>query len=398
MRIFDSMDGSVRMELTSADLSASLRTINGMQIPIHNLQLIDDLTAHFTVSRRALKQIQNMAQRKGERVEVFSHIGMFWYLWRLRKRPVLYAGMTLLLMLALFLPTRVMFVEVEGNHRMPSRLIVEAAQDAGISFGASRRAVRSERIKNELLGALPQLQWAGVNTYGCRAVISVRERAPENQTADEYVLSNVVASCDGVITSVTVTGGSGVCVIGQAVQEGQLLISGYTDCGGVVTAGRAEGEIFAQTRHEITAVTPCEIKIRTHSDKIQTNYSLCIGKKRINFYKGSGISDGSCVKMVTQYHLTLPGGYELPLSIIKEQRTGYQTRVNQIDAAQLTGQLSAFSKILLHSEGVALTIIDVQETVDTENGLTVLSGIYNCTEMIGRELGEQIGDFHGKTD
>jgi len=360
--------------------------------------LIDDLTAHFTVSRRALKQIQNMAQRKGERVEVFSHIGMFWYLWRLRKRPVLYAGMTLLLMLALFLPTRVMFVEVEGNHRMPSRLIVEAAQDAGISFGASRRAVRSERIKNELLGALPQLQWAGVNTYGCRAVISVRERAPENQTADEYVLSNVVASCDGVITSVTVTGGSGVCVIGQAVQEGQLLISGYTDCGGVVTAGRAEGEIFAQTRHEITAVTPCEIKIRTHSDKIQTNYSLCIGKKRINFYKGSGISDGSCVKMIRQYHLTLPGNYTLPLVLVKEEQIDYQVVTNQIDTVASESRLSDFLESLIQNQGIALCVIDAQETFENKNGLIILKGVYNCTEMIGREQGVQIGDSHGKTD
>lgn len=41
-------------------------------------------------------------------------------------------------------------------------------------------------MKNALLSAIPELQWAGVNTYGCRAVISVRERTlPERKPEPE---------------------------------------------------------------------------------------------------------------------------------------------------------------------------------------------------------------------
>lgn len=398
MGFYRSLAGSIRIQLTSADISGSLHAINDMQIPIYDLQIMDDLTAHFTVPHQNLKRIQDTAQRKGEHVKVLSRIGMFWHLWGLRRRPVLLVGMTILLVLALYLPSRVLFVEVEGNHTVPGSLILEAAREAGIGFGASRREVRSEKMKNELLGALPQLQWAGVNTYGCRAVISVRERSIEDQSMSEHVCSSIVASSDGVITSITVTDGSGICTVGQAVQKGQLLISGYTDCGGVITAGRAKGEVFAQTRHEITAVAPSETRIRIQESDSQTNYSLQIGKKRINFYKGSGISDGSCVKMVTQYHLTLPGGYRLPVTIIKEQRIAYQTQLCQIDELLLSEQLSAFARKHLRGYGIALSILDVQETVTTENGLTVLKGTYDCSEMIGREQGEQIGDFHGKTD
>ena len=398
MGLFDSLAGSLYVELTSADISGSLRAINEIKIPVCNLQTIDDLTARFTVPRKALKQIQNMAQHKGERLTVLAYTGIFWKLWGLNKRPVLVVGMLFLFVLALYLPSRILFVEVEGNEEISAKLIREAAQDAGIKFGATRRAVRSEKVKNELLGTLPQLQWAGVNTYGSRAVISVKERAAEPQKAEPFVSSNIIASCDGVITELTVTGGSGVCGVGQAVQKGQLLISGYTDCGGVITAGRAEGEVFAQTRREITAITPSENEIRTHESLSQTKYCLCIGKKRINFYKGSGISDGSCVKMVTQYYLTLPGGYRLPLSLVKEHHIAYQMQTHQIDGAQAEVRLSEFSRALLQGEGVALEIMDAQETIQRENRLFVLAGVYNCIEMIGREQGEQIGDFHGKTN
>ena len=398
MGLFDSLIGAVRVELTSADITTSLRAINMMRIPIHKLQIVDDLSAQFTVSRCDLKRIQNEVSKKGDNIKIFSKSGIFWWIWGLRQRPVFIIGILILFLMSEILPSRVLFVEVEGNSQIARNQILEAADSAGISFGTSRRNVKSEMVKNKLLAALPQLQWAGVNTYGCRAVISVRERTVEDEQLKKYVLSSMVASCDGIVTSVTVTSGTGNCDVGQAVQKGQLLISGYTDCGGIVTLGQAKGEIFAQTNHKITAVTPSENLIRTDPGDSKTYSSLCIGKKRINFYKGSGISDGSCVKMVTQYHLTLPGGYRLPLSLVVEEKNHYQTQINQIDRRKSSVLLCEFSRNLLRNEGVALEVLDAEERIAAENSLLIVNAVYNCTEMINRERGEQIGDFHGKTD
>ena len=339
-----------------------------------------------------------MTRRKGERLILLRREGIFWSLWNLRRRPLLFAGMVWMLVLALWLPGRVLFVEVEGNENVSEQLILEAAQEAGISFGAYRRAVRSEKMKNELLGTLPELQWAGVNTYGCRAVISVRERVMQNEQSAIPAVSSIVAACDGVITSSTVTRGTGLCSVGQAVQKGQVLISGYVDHGLAVTATRAEGEIFAQTQHNLDVIMPATNLVRDAFTGRRVNYSLLIGKKRINLWKGSGISDGSCVKMVSQYHLALPGNFELPLVLLKEETHTYQLERSQSDGREEREQLSDFSKTLIKTDAIALTITDEKECVDKKDGLLLLKGIYGCTEMIGREQGVQIGDFHGKTD
>ena len=398
MGLFRSVAGSLRVELLSADIMNTLKTMNEMQIPIRNLEIKGDLTAQFTVLRRYWRIIQQIAERKGEKLTVLSQNGMFWGLLRIWKRPIVVAGVCLLLMLGLVLPGRVLFVRVEGNEVVPEKLILEAAREVGIGFGVSRRTVRSERVKNQLMDNLPQLQWAGVNTYGCTAVITVRERGTEEQAGHGNTVSNVVASRDGIITDCTITSGAALCKEGQAVKKGQVLISGYTDCGGVVTASRGQGEIFARTRREITAVSPLERGTRSHVTAKEVCYSLCIGKKRINFYKGSGISDGSCVKMVSQYHLALPGNFELPLVLLKEETHTYQLERSQSDGREETEQLSDFSKTLIKTDAIALTITDEKESVDKKDGLLLLKGIYGCTEMIGREQGVQIGDFHGKTD
>ena len=63
-------------------------------------------------------------------------------------------------------------------------------------------------------------------------------------------------SRDGFIVSATVTRGNFLCRVGQSVKAGQVLISGYTDCGICIQATRAEGEIYAQTSRDFAAVTP----------------------------------------------------------------------------------------------------------------------------------------------
>ncbi len=390
--------GTVRLELTSADPAGALHRINDMGIPVWDVARIGELTVVFTATRRNYPKITKMAERKGEQLRILKRWGLFWPVSGLRHRPVLVAGMVVLLAMALFTPSRVLFVRVEGNSVVPAAQILEAAQDAGIRFGASRRAVRSEKMKNALLGLLPQLQWAGVNTYGCTAVISVRERAADPQEKESYAVSSIVASCDGVITSCTVTSGSGLCTVGQAVQEGQVLISGYSDCGLTIEAGRAEGEIFAQTQHDFRAATPAESLSRGGILRKQLKFSLQFGKKRINFWKGSGIYDGSCVKMYEQYHLTLPGGYRLPLSLTKETILYCEVQPQQRSEEDAMWLLSSFAKSYLRSQLVALTILDTQEELTGDQGVYVLQGRYACTEMIGREQCEQIGDFHGKTD
>jgi hypothetical protein len=135
------------------------------------------------------------------------------------KRPAL-AGGLLLLVLILWLPSRVLFICVAGNTLVPEKQILEAAEKCGVGFGASRKDVRSESVKNALLEALPQLQWVGVNTSGCHAVITVREKSlPEKEEESDFPAS-MVASRDGYILSCTAERGSLAVTPGQTVQQG----------------------------------------------------------------------------------------------------------------------------------------------------------------------------------
>jgi hypothetical protein len=190
--------------------------------------------------------------------------------------------------------------------------------------------------------------------------------------------------------------GQGLCSVGQAVKAGNILISGYTDCGISIRVCAAKGEVFAQTMRQLTTVTPSICHKRTDLNRKQHRYSMIIGKKRINFFKGSGISGSSCVKMYSEYVLTLPGDFQVPIKLAKETITDYSLCEYPINDA--SALLESFTMQYLKDQMAAGTVIQKTESVSESEGIYCLRGEYGCVESIGVVQDEKIGDFNGKTD
>ena len=381
MDIWSSLGGQLRVEWTSAAPTDVLQALEKAGIVAMDIRADAPLVLSFTVSNAQRKALLRLAARRGETVKILAQSGIYFYLLDLLRRPVLVLGMAIMLFLSLWVPGRIFFVRVEGNTSVHTQQILEEAANCGIRFGAGRREVRSEKVKNALLEQNPQLQWAGVNTYGCVAVITVRERAQETPRESENVVSSIVALTDGVIRSVTVSRGSLQCAVGQSVKAGQVLISGYTDCGLTIRATAAAGEIFADTLHEMTAVTPTESVRRLEKKASAKKYSLIIGKNRINFPNNSGISDTGCVRIYVERYVTLPGGFVLPIAFVTEEYICYETASSVLTAPE--DVVIPYMKTYLQSQMVAGQILSSAYVVTRTDGAYRVDAIYGCCEMIG---------------
>lgn len=394
MTIWNFLAGTVEVEMTAAEPERELSTISQSGIALFGVRHEKELVCSFTIRRSDYARLAALCQKDGQSLAIVRKRGIFDSLAALRMRKMLIVGMGTLLFSAFFLPTRILFVRVEGNSRIPENRIIRAAEDSGICFGASRKNVRSEKVKNALLDAVPQLQWAGVNTSGCTAVISVRERAVSREEPESSGVSSIVADRDGYILSCTVTQGTAQVQPGQSVQNGQTLISGYTECGICIQATQAKGEIIAQTHRELTALAPVSCLQRTGSTGISRRLSLLLGKKRIFFWKGSGISDAGCGRMYKQYDFTLPGGFRLPAALCVDTYQNY----NLADGESETSLLGTFARQYLKAQMVAGQIQSGTQTITHSEDTLRLNGSYICTESIGKVKPEQIGETDDKTN
>ena len=388
--------GTVRIRVESADISALLGLMMDEEIYLENVTHIDEITAELSVPARDFRCAERIIRKANAQIHILARNGLWFSLTGVAYRPILVICIGVLLALSFLIPSKILFIEVEGNHLLTDRQIIQHAEMVGLRFGTPRSALRSEKIKNALLEVMPQLQWVGVNTRGCVAVITAKEREMEATKLIESPVSHVVASHDGVVQSVTASKGTVRCEIGQAVEEGQILISGYTDCGLAIKAQRAEGEIYAITTRDLSTITPLEYTQRVDILNTDTNYRLILGKKQINLWKDSGISGTRCVKMYEERYLTLPGGFSLPVGVSIEHLYNYHT-LNHIAAAEKkNARLEKWNEEYLGSHIICGQILSVDSLAREEEGVLCVNAKYECSEMIGHNRDEEFIDNYGK--
>jgi len=392
MKLAVGLKSLVTVEITSADLVTAFDAIMEKGISVYSVYIKDDMISIFEIHRNQLEFLRSLTERRGDSLRIIKKKGFYWHLDKLKSRPVLLMGALLLLLLTLYIPTRILAICVEGNSRVSTEEIIDAAKECGLAFGSRRSSVRSEYIKNRIISKIPDIEWLGVNTRGCIAYISIHERAEKHNDTDEFPCS-IVASRDGVISSISVSNGTRQCDVGTAVTKGQLLISGYTDCGNVLLSGHAEGEVYAYTSRTITVLSPEICAYKDSLSGCEARYSLLLGKKRINLWKGSGICPIGCDRMYQEYWLTLPGGFRLPVCVVKETILPYLTVSAKAQDVQQVIQSSA--EQYLHTLMVGGRILQEQLLINSNDGISRLDGVYGCLEMIGIEKSDRIGESYG---
>ena len=378
----------IQLEIICADPPGTISRLLENNIILENVIFIDPVTIHCTVNKNQYKFIKIVLKNCAESVRILGRSGWYWTIRNLVSRPVLLTALTILFVLSVYLPTRVLVVQVVGNEAIPTKYIIEKAENCGIIFGASRRHVRSEKVKNALLQAVPQLQWAGVNTLGYTAAITVKER-DQTQSNETCQFGNIIAQTDGLIIDCSVEKGNPLCKVGQAVKQGQILVSGYTDNGLSILVTKPKAEIYALTNRRITLVSPTQHQTREEFLRTENRYSIQIGKNIINFNNSSGISDTTCVKIYDTSVLELPGGFVLPIALIRETRPYYsicdQVTENKDDFLWTNESM----KDQLLQQMVAGKILSQSHKITLFDDLYLMEADYICTEMIGKYKQEE---------
>ena len=96
--------------------------------------------------------------------------------------------------------------------------------------------------------------------------------------------------------------------------------------------------------------------------------------------------------MYEEYYITLPGGFQLPVTLIKETilDAGLQPMAPEPEAT--AERLETYTGNYLREQMISGSIVGGEPRLFEENGLLVLEGEYLCTEMIGRSRQEKIGE------
>ena len=378
------LQGYVQAELRGASPEWALERLSNARVAFLRVQRIDDFTIALLILRKDVLKAEAAARKAMCELAVVREMGFgktFGGLWR---RRLFALGLVLCAAGAFVIPKFVFFYDVVGNETVPDAEILRALHSLGVGFGTYGPDIQPQALKNKMLLLVPELQWFTVQQSGMCAHVVVRERPEKLAVEERRAPMNVVAAKDGVLTSVSSLEGNCLCAPGQAVTEGQVLISAYTDLEFTTRVSAALGEIYAETLTHKQVVCPDTALFKQSNGKTARRISLLVGEKRWNIFANGGNLEGKCDKITKTQMLTLPGGFEIPVGLEITELSGYDLVKKPLPEETAQALLIEQLERGVRQDMIAGEILDEALDLTRQNDRYELHASVRCEEMIAR--------------
>ena len=299
------------------------------------------------VSRRELKAVREIAEGCGvtvtaEELSTFSEI-----LLRYRRRIGLLAGLAAALVMGIWFSGTILTIEVQGNERVDSRVILAALEDMGIKPGVRAGSIDYILTENKLQMEIEDLAWTGMHRTGTRLVVEVTERVLPPEMLRERLPCNVVADRDAVITYTIVRDGMLMHKVGDFVPKGTLLISGVTtDDTGHATFHHAMGEIIGEYEETVTFTGERVPKLMTLTGESRSRRRLELFGLDIPLSFGK--KDYPSQQKQRQEHRMSLFGREIPVCFVTERLSETEYTARELTEAELSESL--MEKVYLYEK------------------------------------------------
>lgn len=358
------------------------------------MEWLDEHTVRFTTRRHTLGLLEELAVRAGCEVERESSRGLPDFLGRFRTRYAFLAGLAFALCAVSFLSRFVLTVEVSGNERVPSAVILSQLRRLGVRPGAYGPALDRKQLAQEALVELKDLSWMAINLHGTRVEVIVREAIKEPERIDETGWFDIVAQADGIVTHIEPEQGDALVGDGEVVARGDVLISGtvtleppmYSDLPTRYYQTHARGRVWARTWRTLTAAIPAETEGKDYTGAEKSVWSVNFFGRRMKIFGNTGISWPMYDKITTVRPAVLPGGRELPFSLHRETYREYLPRTVEVDReaarALLEERLQEQLAALIGEDG---EVESTRFSARISGGRLEVTLTAQCLEEIGEE-------------
>ena len=278
-------------------------------------------------ARVAVSQYRSMigpGRKAGIRFRTVERRGFPFFLRRCLKRKGLFAGAALFLAIQLLMPLYVWNVTVSGCETISPDQVRAACVELGLSPGALKSRVDYTFLQHELMLRFPEISWVSLNTRGCFVTVELKEKVEQPEMVDGEKYCNIVASRAGQVVSIDTYEGTAQVAAGDAVGQGQLLISGVMeDVFGGARLKHAAGRVMAETKRSISVEVPMRETVTSPTGKTVVRRSMNLFGLEIPLSL-TGIPQGD-YKRETEVASLEVGEVTLPVSILTETWTEEET-------------------------------------------------------------------------
>lgn len=381
-----SLRGYVLVEVRGGRLEQLVNVLTEKRMSVWDIRIVDETHAELYIVLKDFFRLRPILKETGCRVHVRKRHGAPFLLDKLEKRKIFVLGIIGFVIGLYMLSSVIWQVRVEGNERISTQQVLEAAKEQGIyKLQWKYRLKNTDVMSRAMQGQLPGTAWVGVEVHGTHIVIKIVEATvPDKQP----LLSprHLVASKSGMITYILAEKGRPLVKTNTYVKKGDILISGIlgddVNRQTVVASGEVRGLVWYTPKVEV----PLTQQYKVYTGEVKERSYLVVGNRALQL-SGYGKTGFEQFETIPERKTLQLGNYVLPIGWLNE-------RVMQVNIAEKTldpqeakklGMEEAKKEILASAGKDAKVVNEKILHEKTENGKVYMEVHLEVEESITQE-------------
>lgn len=277
--------GYVRIRVEGYYIERFINICTNKKIVIWNLKRNKDIDIELKVRTKDFKPIVQIAKKTKCRVSILKKQGIPFVINRYKKRKIF--GITILLFILLIIISSNFIWNIEiVNEDKDFPNIEQDLNESGLKIGVFKNKINTKEIINKTRLKRNDIAWMGIEIKGTNAIVKLvkADEKPDIVKEDEYC--NIVSDKAGIITKISAQNGTAQVKVGDTVNVGTVLISGWIE--GKYTGLRyvhGKGEIQAKVWYTKTKTIDLKQELKEKTGNIENKYCIKINNFEINLQK-----------------------------------------------------------------------------------------------------------------
>jgi len=366
------MRGYVTIEVTgfSVERFVNLAVNKGLYIWDVNYK---GASVRMSVSIKGFRQLKECARKTRCRFKIVEKHGAPFTMHKFRKRKLFPLGIIAFIGLLYYLSGFIWLVEVVGNERLESALILEFLGEQGLSAGNRQSRVDRHSIERVVSANFDDISFINIGFQGTKATVNIAETLPREEIIDKSRPCDIIAKRDGIITSVFVSRGTPVVREGDVVLAGDKLVSGVLLVGEgpealVVGHTHSIAQVRARAYYEMNFEIERADERKSFTGRTRTAFSLNILNKELNFLRYSNLY-ANYDRITSKTQLGFGENYPLPILISRHTYKEFEpyTVERSLEEMRELAAITVTNRIIREFDfdtDVVEKIIEYEQTVD----------------------------------
>lgn len=278
---FKNLKGVVVLEIEGFFIERFINLCNTQNIKIWDVEAIRNGSICVKTDKANFKDVKKVAKKAKCKLKIKKKKGMYFLLFRYRKRRISVVIACIILLALIVLSTFVLRVDIRGNERIDSNKVLESFKKAGIYVGKNTFFISKRKAIDYVRADIEDIAWVGVDIKGTTVRITVVEKIKSGENVDKDVKGDIISSDSGVITKIIAESGTPKYITGSYITKGAIAISGTVESKFLETEYvRAKGTVRIKIDEKFKEVVKYEETVKEYTGKNKYGIATYIKNKK----------------------------------------------------------------------------------------------------------------------